>query len=126
MDLKTVDAGDYYSEMLQQKINWTLTNWRIRGDPDILLRTLFYSKSGINDAGFNDPRFDSLLNQASATYNRDARKGLYDRIERLLVDDAVNVWLFYRPYYAVMRKTVQGYTWIPDSVPRFRYVAIAR
>jgi hypothetical protein len=43
-----------------------------------------------------------------------------------VIDDIPYVWFFYVPEDAPMRSTVQRYAWVPDSVPRYRDVWLAK
>ena len=69
---------------------------------------------------------DALLDAANATFDRDARKKIYAQVEQKVVNDAPYVWFFYVPEYAPMRTAVQNYAWIPDSVPRYRALWLAK
>jgi peptide/nickel transport system substrate-binding protein len=125
LTINPVDPSDLYQEVLQQKVNWTRTDWTLRADPDGLLRILFYTGNYANSTGYSSPTVDKLLDQGNSTYERDARKKIYAQIEQQVIDDAPYVWIFYPSEDAPMRTAVQNYTWIPDSVPRYRGLWLA-
>ena len=125
MTINPVDPSDLYQEVLQQKINWTRTDWTLRADPDGLLRILFYTGNYANSTGYSSATVDKLLDQGNSTYDRDARKKIYAQIEQQVIDDAPYVWIFYPSEDAPMRTAVQNYAWIPDSVPRYRGLWLA-
>lgn len=118
--INPVDPTDIYTEYLSQRILWGRTDWTLRADPDGLLRILFYTGNYANSTGYTNPTVDKLLDQGVATYDRPARKKIYGQIEQQLIDDVPYIWFFYLPDDAPMRSTVQNYTWVPDSVPRYR------
>jgi len=122
--INPVTPADFYQEVLAQKVNWARTDWTLRGDPDGLLRILFYTGNYANSTGYTGA--DALLDQANSSYDRDARKKVYGQIEQKVVDDSPYVWFFYVPEYAPTRTAVQNYVWIPDSVPRYREVWLAK
>ena len=122
--LNPVNPTDMYSMYLAAKNNWGRTDWTLRGDPDGLLRILFYTGNYANTTSYSG--VDRLLRDASATYDRRVRKPVYGEIEQRLIDDVPYIWFFYAPDYAPARTNVQNYVWIPDSVPRYRDVWLAK
>jgi peptide/nickel transport system substrate-binding protein len=122
--INPVNPADLYQQVLAQKVNWARTDWTLRGDPDGLLSILFYTGNYANSTGYTG--VDKLLDDANATYDRQARKKIYAEVEQRVIDDAPYVWFFYVPEYAPMRKSVQNYVWIPDSVPRYRELWLAK
>jgi len=121
--INPVNPADIYQQTLAAKLNWVRTDWTLRGDPDGLLRILFYTGNFANSTGYSG--VDRLLRDASSTYDRAIRKKVYGEIEQRVIDDAPYVWLFYVPEYEPMRTPVQNFAWIPDSVPRYRDLWIA-
>lgn len=69
---------------------------------------------------------DKWLDQGDETYDRAARKRIYAHIEQTVIDDAPYLWFFNVPSDAPMRAQVENYLWIPDDVPRFRELWLAR
>ena len=124
--INPVNPSDMYDEILSQKLNWARTDWTLRADPDGLLRILFYTGNYANSTGYSSPTVDKLLDQGNSTYDRAARKKIYAQIEQQVIDDAPYVWFFYPPEDAPMRASVQNYAWIPDSVPRYRDLWLAK
>jgi len=122
--INPVNPADLYQQVLAQKVNWARTDWTLRGDPDGLLRILFYTGNFANSTGYSG--VDRLLNAANATYDRQVRKKVYGEIEQIVVNDEPYVWVFYVPEYAPARTAVQNYAWIPDSVPRYRDLWLAK
>ena len=122
--INPVNPTDIYSMYLAARINWGRTDWTLRGDPDGLLRILFYTGNYANTTSYSG--VDRLLRDASASYDRRIRKPVYGEIEQTLINDVPYIWFFYAPDYAPARTNVQNYVWIPDSVPRYRDLWIAK
>ncbi len=55
---------------------------------------IFHSEHGRNDAGYNNPRFDRLLEQIAAERIPSRRRNLMVEAERLLLDDQVVIPMF--------------------------------
>ena len=120
LDVEPVNPADAYSRIVQKKTNWTHTRWAQRADPNGLLYILFHSKGNANTTGYNNPKVDELLDQASAIYEAERRRPLYYQADRLITDDVPYVFLNYTAEFAVMNRKVQNWGWIPDLIPRFR------
>jgi peptide/nickel transport system substrate-binding protein len=63
-----------------------------RHDPDGYVYNGVHSTTR-NAAGYNNPKVDELLVKARTTIDVAQRKALYQDVQRLLLDDAPNVWL---------------------------------
>ena len=62
-------------------------------DPDSLLYRRFHSveKQWNNDG---DPDIDALLDQGKLTVDQAKRKDVYDKVQRLMVERAIQIWTF--------------------------------
>jgi len=98
----------------------TLDRGRIQALADGLLRILLYTGNYANSTSYSNPAVDKMLDDANSTYDRNARKQIYAKIEQQVIDDVPYVWLYYPSEDAPLRNQVQNYRWIPDSVPRYR------
>jgi ABC-type transport system substrate-binding protein len=63
-----------------------------------------------NTSGYSNPKVDELLKQASQTFSLDARNKLYGDIQKIIWDDAPELWLFGQSQIIGVRKGVSGYT----------------
>ena len=124
ISINPVNPSDMYQQVLAAKLNWSRTDWTLRGDPDGLLRILFYTGNFANSTSYSG--VDRLLRDASSTYDRAVRKKVYGEIEQTVINDAPYVWFFYVPEYEPTRTPVENFAWIPDSVPRYRDLWIAK
>ncbi|MGH7126376.1 MAG: ABC transporter substrate-binding protein, partial [Stellaceae bacterium] len=120
--LEPVPVSDWYSRVVQQKINFTPERWSQRPDPDGLFYILFHSKGYANSTKYSNPELDALLDKARALTDSEARKPLYKQAQAIMTRDLPYVPLFFSLEYAAIRSNVQGYAWIPDEIPRFRDV----
>jgi peptide/nickel transport system substrate-binding protein len=57
-----------------------------------------------------------LLAEADASLDGSRRKALYQEVQRLIADDAVNVFLYNGPYLVGMRHTVHNW-WTDLPIP---------
>jgi peptide/nickel transport system substrate-binding protein len=120
--LEPVPVSDWYSRIVEQKINFTPERWSQRPDPDGLFYILFHSKGYANSTKYSNPELDALLDKARALTDPEARKPLYKEAQAIMTRDLPYVPLFFSLEYAALRNNVQGYVWIADEIPRFRDV----
>ena len=75
-------------------------------DPDSLLYRRFHSveKQWNNDG---DPEVDALLDQGKLTVDQAKRKEIYDRVQRLMVEKAIQIWTFSPDMIDVIQSAVQ-------------------
>lgn len=120
LDVETVPGSDYYNLVVEDKLNWSLTAWTPRADPDGLLRTLFYSSGGQNTTGYKNPVVDRLLDEAAVIPDQKKAKKLYGEVNQLIAKDAPYVWIIWPNSITVTRENVQGFRAYPDEVYRLR------
>ena len=65
---------------------------------------------------YDNPTLQALLAQADAALDDAKRKSLYEQVQRLIADDAVNVFLYNAPYLVGMRNTVHNW-WTNLPIP---------
>lgn len=94
-----------------------------RLDPITLLER-FKSKYNANYFGYANPAYDTLIAEADTTHDRARRKEVVAKLERLLSDDAVCVWLFSTDGIVASRPDVHGYSELP--IPGNRLLEVYR
>jgi peptide/nickel transport system substrate-binding protein len=81
-------------------------------DPENFM-ALFYSKNiipyGPNKSGYNNPGFDSLYVRANRLTDFAERKKLYDEMQKIVIDDAVWLYLYYNQKVYLLQKNVEGF-----------------
>ena len=76
--------------------------------------SLFYSKNfspnGPNYTHFYDPNYDKLYEQALSETNDSLRALLYQRMDQLIIENAVVVPLYYDRVLRFTRKNISGFS----------------
>ena len=92
-------------------------------DPENFLDVLFHSESENNHTNYHNAEVDTLLEQARVEPDRAARFRLYNRAERMILNDAPWVILWNRGEgYALIKPNVRDYHLAPIVIPKLRYV----
>ncbi len=77
-------------------------------DPQNFLSVLLHSKAPENRTAYNNPAYDALLDKADASMNKEERIRLYRQAERLVVDDAPWVPIYYQRDLELVKPHVSG------------------
>ena len=96
-------------------------------DPENFLDLLFHSESEGNRTNYSNSAVDALLEQARVEQDQTARFELYNRIERMILEDAPWVLLWNEEdWYFLVKPNVQDYLLLPLTVPKFRYIHLSQ
>ena len=126
VEQQAVPAADSFNLLKQGKINWTLTNWAPRADPDGLLRILWHSKGFQNTTGFNNPQVDKLLDDAAGEFDTTKAKAMYTQAEQLIVANADYDFTVWPSEFAAYRSEVGNFVYHPDLILRLRELYISK
>lgn len=81
-------------------------------DPENFM-ALFYSKNitpkGPNRVGYNNPVVDRLYEQGLVETDFEKRKLLYDEIQRIVIEDAAWLFLYYNEQVYLVKNNVEGF-----------------
>ena len=94
--------------------NWTeypfsTTVWIARPLGVQTLMLAYRTGSAWNETGFSDPRFDALLDAATALPDPDERRVLMAEIQQILQDSGVLIQPYWRTVFCHARPNVRGY-----------------
>lgn len=78
-------------------------------DPENFLDVLFHTGSDFNVANYSNPEVDRLLEQARTELDPLARIALYQRVEKLLLQDYATIPLQISQSYVLVSSRIQGY-----------------
>ncbi len=88
-------------------------------DPQDFLEVLFDGTSQGNNTGYDQKNVDQILAQASAETDPQKRAALYAQADRLVVEDAPVIPLFFDTEYNLVRPSVKGLTITPLGIVSF-------
>lgn len=107
--------------------NFDLLIWNVlvanTGDPENYLRENWYSTSPSNQAKYNNPQVDKLIDELTVTFDDAKRRNLCIEIQQLIMNDAATVFFGYETTYLFYNKDVKGaqlypidYYWLTKDV----------
>jgi peptide/nickel transport system substrate-binding protein/oligopeptide transport system substrate-binding protein len=95
-------------------------------DPQTFVETLFRGDSPENHTNYSNPRLDALLDEAARATDPARRADLYRQAQRLLLDDAVVLPLYFATDYVLVKPYVKNLTITPMGIMGLERVWIER
>ena len=127
VEIQQVEWATYLEDLDRQKyMAYAGLGWQADyPDPQDFLDILFHTESSINHGGYSNKELDKILEEARVEIDPIKRVALYNRAERMVVDDAAWVPLWFTgERYALVKPHVQGYRMIPMIVPKLAQIRI--
>jgi peptide/nickel transport system substrate-binding protein len=112
LEVRSFEWGTFFEDIKEGNFQIYSLRWIGVVDPDIFYY-LFHSSSfppnGANRGRYRNPALDRLLEASRRTVDRERRKGLYSRIQKILAEAAVYTNLWYRDNVVVLREGFRGF-----------------
>ncbi|HEY3283804.1 MAG TPA: peptide ABC transporter substrate-binding protein [Armatimonadota bacterium] len=109
--LKEMEWATFLAERNRGKLAFSYMRWMADYlDPQNFLSLLLHSKSSENRIGYNNPEFDRLCDEADGMVDAKKRLVLYQQAERIAVDDAYWIPLYFQKDVELWRGNVHGVT----------------
>jgi peptide/nickel transport system substrate-binding protein len=119
INIRQLDVSTWLAEQAAGNFDMYLWSWVGNLDPSDFYYAQHHTGGNFNAQGYSNPEVDSLLDQAAAETDHDARKALYDQAAKLIVDDASYVYLYNPAIVQGYSPKLQGYTVRGDAAVRF-------
>ena len=95
-------------------------------DPEDILDILFHSKSRQNSTRYSNAEVDAKLEQARTEADTEKRLALYQEIEKIVIDDAAWMPMFFDVGHVLVKPYVKNYIFPPLVIEKFRDVEVNR
>jgi peptide/nickel transport system substrate-binding protein len=122
IEIAPVPQSEYYAKTVSGEIRFTPMRWTQRADPDGLIQYLFSSKGTANSTGYKNAEVDQWIDEARVIADQARRKELYDKVQHQISADLPYMPVGFSVEFYAMRNSVEGFTPMPDEIPRFRYI----
>lgn len=101
------------TQQQQGELAFTRGNWGADYfDPENFL-SLFYSKNiipfGPNKTGYSNPEIDRMYEKSIRITDFEERKKIYNEMERIVIEDAAWIYLYYNQKIYLLQKGVNGF-----------------
>ena len=127
VEIRQTDFATYLAESDAKQLQMFNGGWIMDyPDPENILDLKFHSQSGLNDLGYQNTAVDELLELARSELNSDQRITLYRDAEKLILEDAAWLPLYFSQNHVVVNADVNGWFEPPMVVPRLRFIEVNR
>ncbi len=86
-----------------------------QGDPGAVLETLLKSTGGSNSGAYSNEKLDALLEEGRTNFDPEARKVIYDNVQKVIAAEAAMIPVFHVSQTNVARKGLTGYAVHPTE-----------
>ena len=127
VEIQQVEWATYLRDLDRQKFQaFGGLGWEADyPDPQDFLDVLFHSASENNHGGYRNDQVDQLLEIARAEPDNGKRMSIYNDVERMIVDDAAWVPLWFAgERHVLIKPHIKGYRITPMTMPKLRHVYI--
>ena len=107
--LKQAEQGNYQAYLLA---------WSGRTDPDGNTYIFFKCNAPQDSMGYCKPEVDKLLDEARIPSDMAARKAIYEKLTKTILEDLPKVYLYHRRILIAHSTKLNGYKQMPDGLVR--------
>ena len=107
--LGRLEGGEYQAYLLA---------WSGRTDPDGNAYIFHKCKAPQDYPGYCNPEADRLLDEARAVADLSARKAIYEKLTRIILDDVPKLYIYHRRVLIAHTARLEGYKQMPDGLVR--------
>ncbi len=93
-------------------------------DPESVIDLKFHSESPLNDVRYDNADVDALIEAARVEQDVERRLQLYRDAEKILIDEAAWIPLYFPLSHFVVDPSVEGWFDPPLVMPRLRFVSV--
>lgn len=127
VDIQQVEWATYLQDLNQQKFQaYGGLGWQADyPDPQDFLDILFHTESSINHGAYSNPELDGILEEARIEPDVERRVQLYHQAEKMIVEDAAWLPLWYAgERYVLIKPHVKDYHVTPMQIPKLKHIRL--
>ena len=125
--IQQTDYATYLADLDAGRLQMFNGGWSMDyPDPESVLDLKLHSASRLNDVGYANAEVDAILEAARVEQDPDERLRLYQEAERLIIEDAAWIPLYFAQAHVVVSADVSGWIEPPIILPRLRFVEVNR
>ena len=127
VEIQQVEWATYLQDLDQQKFQaYAGLGWQADyPDPQDFLDILFHTQSSLNHGEYTNPELDAVLEEARTETDVNRRVELYHQAEKMIVEDAAWLPLWYDgERHVLVKNHVKDYRITPMIVPKLKNVRL--
>jgi peptide/nickel transport system substrate-binding protein len=107
-------------------VSMQLAGFSLRADPDGTISETLRSDGFYNPGRRENTELDTLIDNARQTYDQEERKGFYDQIQQIAIDEVYDWFFFYGRGYTAAQKHVLNLEQYYGGEAKPRWANLAR
>lgn len=123
--VESLEWGRFKADAEAGKVQMWSLNWVGFKDPDIYrfaFATESFPPNGGNRGWYSNPALDQLLSQGRTATDVKVRTAAYEKVQKIVSEELPYVFLWHEEIFAVVNKSVEGFTVYADG----RYGALTK
>ena len=127
VEIQQVEWATYLEDLNQQRFQaYGGLGWQADyPDPQDFLDILFHTESTLNHGAYSNTALDAVLEEARTEADLEKRVSLYHQAEKMIVDDAAWLPLWYAgERYVLIKPHVENYRVTPMIIPKLKEIRI--
>jgi len=117
--IRTLEWAEWLQEQGDGNYDTYVCSWNGLIDPDDYFYAQHRTGEVFNFTGYSNPTVDELLDEARMLPDADARRPLYEQVNRAIVDDAPYIYMYNPLQIHAYRPEVKGFSARADQAVRF-------
>jgi peptide/nickel transport system substrate-binding protein len=117
--IRTLEWAEWLQEQGEGNYDTYICSWNGLIDPDDFFYAQHRTGEVFNFTGYSNPTVDQLLDEARVVTDFEARKDLYEDVNRAIVDDAPYIYFYNLLQIHAYHPDVQGFQSRADQAVRF-------
>jgi len=122
VNIQELDFPTILSNLAKHQFQAAVVGWSGRIDPDGNTYIEYHTGGGNNYGQYSNPAVDKALDDARATFDQNQRKPLYQQVNKLVAEEAAEVFIFHDVTGQYSTAKVRHYTMVADGIYRFHDV----
>jgi peptide/nickel transport system substrate-binding protein len=118
MKIRVTEFATSLTQAEQGNYQAYLLNWSGRTDPDGNAYSFHVCGQPLNYTGYCNKEIDALLGEARTKSGIEARKPIYEKATRILLDEGGVLYLYHSSVLIAHTDKLQGYRQVPDGLIR--------
>ncbi|MBP1908869.1 ABC transporter substrate-binding protein [Methanolobus bombayensis] len=117
--LTTMEGSAIEAKMVEGDYDLALYAWGVAptGDPDYFFSKHFYSSgTEAQKTGYSNEQVDQWIDDAKKSSDEDLRKEYYDNVQRQILEDCPEIYIFYQNAITGYDTKVGGYKEYPNEI----------
>ena len=118
LKIRLIEFATSFKQAQAGEFQAFLIGWSGRIDPDGNSYVFLHTGAPQNDGGYSNPEADKLMEEARLTGDVAARKAIYQKLTRIILNDEPIIYLYHRKLLFAHSKKLEGYRQMPDGLVR--------